>query len=66
MKTLSSPTIVSWRGVQYYVIGVDNMFYDGGAVRLQPVKGGNRVVVSIADAEWNELVVAEAPKTLSA
>lgn len=66
MKTLSSPTIVSWNGQQYYVIGVDNTFWEVGAVRLQPVKGGNKVVVSAEDAEWDELVVVEAPKTLSA
>ena len=66
MKSFSTPTIVSWRGVQYYVIGVDAMFNEGGAVRLQPIRGGNRVVISPSDAEWEELVIVEHPKTLSA
>ena len=66
MKTFSTPTIVSWRGTQYYVIGVDSMFNEGGAIRLQPTNGGNRVVISPSDAEWAELTVVSHPKTLSA
>ena len=66
MKSFSTPTIVSFRGTQYWVIGVDSMFWEQGAIRLQPIRGGNRVVISPSDAEWEELIVVSDPKTMSA
>lgn len=66
MKTFCSATLVAFRGKTYYVVDVDNKFYENGAVRLLPKDGGGSVVVCPDDAEWTELVVLEPSKAITA
>ena len=65
VKSFSTPTRVVFQRETYIVVGVDEKFFEGGAVRLQHEKTHERLVVSEQDAEWQDLLVLENPKRLN-
>ena len=64
-QNFNTPTLVSFRKAQYWVIDVCEEWGSCPAIRLQPVKPGEpRIVVTKDDPEWADIVIVKGTKTL--